>query len=265
MKLQRELYSPININENQELSKTVRFDWSCQSINWYLESEKHTMYHSGIVEELNPFIEGSRTILDIGSGIGSFAIEFSKRGYDVTAIDKSTLAVETLVDKARHMKLRNLKSINISYEDFVFDNNYDIVFISYMMGLVNKENITRILKNANKHLILIMPYYRFKNDFSINELYTELGINIKCLEQLNYIDIINILKKENINYTLKKVKAEFGQPFNTFDETVKFIYHYFNLPQSKSSQIDNWVQKKLTDLNGKFYLPNIRESVIIII
>lgn len=265
MELQKELHSSKHTYESQECSTTVRFDWSCQSINWYLESEKHTMYHSRIIEELNPFIVDSRTILDIGSGIGSFAAEFSKRGYDVTAIDKSFLAVETLINKAKNMKLTNIKSINISYEDFIFGNSYDIIFISYMMGLVNKENIIKILENVNKHLILIMPYNRFKNDFSIDELYTELGINIKFLEQLNYIDIINILREENIKYILKKVKSEFGQPFNTFDETVKFIYHYFNLPQKKSNQIENWVRKKLTDLNGKFYLPNIRESVIIII
>ena len=68
----------------------VKFNWNKQSINWYLESEKNTSFYNETLEKIEPYIKNSKTVLDIGCGIGGFSIEFVKRGYDVTAIDKSS-------------------------------------------------------------------------------------------------------------------------------------------------------------------------------
>jgi len=254
-----------NDYEKSKSSSEVKFGWNKQSIKWYLESEKNTTFYKKILEELNPFIKDSRTILDIGCGLGSFSIELAKKGYNVTAIDKSPLAIEAFLEKAKLMNLTNMEILNSSYEEFPFDNNYDTVFISYMMGLVNENNITDIMKKVNKRLIVVLPFRKIKNDFSINELYAEIGIDLKSLEQFNYIDIINILNKRNKKYILKKVTAEFGQPFENIDEAVNFIYHYFKLPVWKSNDIKSWLSKKLVYKNGMLYLPNQRESMIIIV
>lgn len=183
---------------------------------------------------------------------------------EVTAIDKSNLVIDVLKDKINSMKSVNINPINISYEGFS-SNKYDIVFVSYMMGLIDKKNILNILNKVNKHLILVLPLNKIKNDFSIDELYRELEIDIKNLEQVNYFDAENLLKQMNKKYIVKKAKAEFGQIFNTIDEAVKFVYYYFNLPTKSSQIVANWLESRLINLNGKLYLPSIRESAIIII
>ncbi|NLB33162.1 MAG: class I SAM-dependent methyltransferase, partial [Tissierellia bacterium] len=196
----------------------VKFNWNKQSINWYLESEKNTSFYNETLEKIEPYIKNSKTVLDIGCGIGGFSIEFAKRGYDVTAIDKSSLAIDTLNDRINQMKLENLKTMDISFEGFTFINNYDIVFISYMMGLVNEFNIRNILDKANKHLILVLPFNKVKKDFSINELYNELKIDTKNLEQLNYTNITDMLSEMKKKYSIKKVETDLGQNFNSFEE-----------------------------------------------
>lgn len=265
MKVQKELYMSKSIYEDRENCFKVKFNWSNQSIDWFLESERNTEFYNKIIEELEPFIKDGKTVLDIGCGVGSFSVEFAKRGYEVTAIDKSNLAIEALNNRIKRMEYKNIETLNNSYEEFTLNQNYDIVFISYMMGLINEENLSKISHNVNKHLILVLPFNKTKNDFSIDELYIELNEDIKKLEQQNYLDIINILNKMNKNHSIKKVEAEYGQMFATFEEAIMFIYHYFNLPIEKRNEAINWLQRKLIYLNDKFYLPNLRESVIIIL
>lgn len=252
------------MNQNR-LNSKVKFEgWNHESVQWYLESEKHTEFYKKVIEEIMPFIKCSKTVLDIGCGTGNFSVEFAKKKLEVTAIDKSNLVIDVLKDKINSMKSVNINPINISYEGFS-SNKYDIVFVSYMMGLIDKKNILNILNKVNKHLILVLPLNKIKNDFSIDELYRELEIDIKNLEQVNYFDAENLLKQMNKKYIVKKAKAEFGQIFNTIDEAAKFVYYYFNLPTKSSQIVASWLESRLINLNGKLYLPSIRESAIIII
>ncbi|HBV68225.1 MAG TPA: hypothetical protein DEF04_08610 [Clostridiales bacterium] len=249
---------------NQDNSK-VKFNWTNQSIKWYLASECTTTFYKNITEKLEPFTKNCKTLLDIGCGIGAFSVEFAMKGFEVTAIDKSPVAVECLLSRARRMGLKNLDPINITFEDFRFNNNYDIIFVSYMMSLINENNIENIIQKANKHLVLVMPFNNIKNDFSVNELYVELGLNLKNLEQLNYLSTVDFLSKKNIKHDIKIINTEFGQPFNTFTEAIQFVYHYFNIPIEKRFEAAEWLNRKIIKLNNKFYLPNNKESAIIII
>ena len=244
----------------------VKFrNWNNQSIKWHLTSESHTTFYKNVMEELIPFTENCKTFLDIGCGIGTYSIEFAVKGLEVTAIDKSPVVVECVSSRAKHMKLNNLNVLNTTFEDFSFKDNYDIIFVSYMMGLVNESNVESILQNINNHLILIMPFNKIKDDFSINELYTELGLELKNLEQLNYLQTTQFLEEKNIKYDIRIINAEFGQPFSTFKEALQFIYHYFNLPAEKKFEVAQWLNKKIIKLNNMFYLPNNKKGAIIII
>ncbi len=234
-------------------------------MEWYLLSEKLTRYHKDSVELLKPYTDGCKTVLDIGCGGGGFSLEFAEKGFEVTAIDKSPLAVESLTDRAKNRKLENLEAVNVSFEDYDFKKCYDVVILSYMMGLVNESNIDGILKRVNKHLILVLPLTTTKSDFAVDELYHELGIDIKNLEQLNYLSLIKILDRMNIKYEIETTGAEFGQPFNTCDEAVNFIYHYFNLPTEYKRKVAYWLNMKLLRINDLYYLPNNKKSVMIII
>lgn len=241
------------------------FIYTKKSISWFIDSERTTTFYKKSLKILKPYLKECKTILDIGCGVGSFSIELAKMGFHTTAIDKFPLVIESLVERKRQMKLENLTPLNISFEDFEFNNKYDIILASYMMGLINENTIDDFLKNTNKHLVLILPYKRIKNDFSISELYGELEIDISNLEQSNYIDIINILDKKNIKYDIEIFKSEFGQSFKNFEEAILFIYHYFNVPKKNLRIVIEWLKRKLIIKNNLYYLPNVKESAMIII
>jgi len=241
----------------------VKFSWNDRSIEWFLDSEKSTEFYKKTMEEIHPFIKSYKTVLDIGCGIGSFAIEFANKGFEVTAIDKSSLAIKTLEDRIKQMNITNIKPMCISFEDFS-SYGYDVVFISYMKGLIHENNIDYILKNVKKS-VFVLPFTKVKNDFSIDELYMELGIDTKNLAQPNYSSIVNMLDSKNKEYKIKKIKTEFGQYFNTIDEALEFVLHYFDITIEKKDKTKSWLNKKLIKSNGRLYLPSNRESILIII
>lgn len=241
------------------------FNWSKQNIKWYLDAENTTTFYNTGAEIMRPYMKNSGTILDIGCGIGSFSMEFAKRGFNVTAIDKSSLAVNTLIKRARMASLRNLKALNISFENFHIDQKYDIILISYMMGLVNSENIDRILEYTNKHLILVLPADDIKKDFSIYEFYSEAGIDVNILKQSNYLNVLEVLNKKNILYETNVFKSDFGQPFETIEDAVNFTNYYFNITWERWDKLRSWLSRKLIIRNKLYYLPNIKESVMIVI
>lgn len=255
----------MNHYSNQVQNKVKFNRWTKQSIKWYLDSEAFTTYHSIIVEKLIPYISDSKTLFDIGCGVGTLSLEFTKRNLEVTAIDKSDLVIDCLKNRARQMELNNLNASNISFEDYKFNNNYDIIFVSYVMGLINEHNIEKILQKINRHLIIVMPYYKIKNDFYVDQLYTKLELDLKDLEQVNYTYIIDVLCKKNIKYDIEHVSSEFGQPFNTSREAIRFFNHYFKIPAEKEHETEEWLYKKIIKLNNLFYLPSRKESTIIII
>lgn len=80
-------------------------------------------------------LQGKRTVLDLGCGLGRHSILFSKYGFDVTAVDLSETAIQH-TEKA--MKGQNLK-LNIQkadmkdlpFEDETFDAIWSYMVISH--------------------------------------------------------------------------------------------------------------------------------------
>ncbi|SJZ78350.1 Tellurite resistance protein TehB [Garciella nitratireducens DSM 15102] len=203
--------------------------------------------------------------MDIGCGIGGFSIAFAKSGFYVTAIDSSMIAMEHLRNKIQEINLQNIKIFPVSLEDFQFFQKYDVIFGSYIMGLMEEKMIDRVLEYTTHYLILLLPYRRIKNDFCIEELYRELKIDTDYLKQSNYLDLIKILDRKNISYHIKILHSDFGQPFQTKEEGLDFINHYFPILKKYDDEVMKWLDRKCILRDGKYYLPNQKESVIMII
>ncbi len=243
----------------------AKFNWTGQSIKWYLESERTTDFYKRSLEILGPYMKDCNSLFDIGCGIGSFALEFAKRGFDVTAIDKSNMAIEVLRERIRAMELDSIEAQPIAFEDFKFNSSYDIILLSYMAGLVDEANIMKVLQYTRQLVVAILPFDDIKNDFYIRELYYKLGISTLNLKQPNYQEIVDILDRKHIKYDLRIFKAEFGQPFENIYEAMFFIYHYFNLPKERWKDVRDWLNKKLIKKDASLYLPSVRKSAMVII
>lgn len=261
-----EIMYPQNcIIKSDKAVSNKKFNWTSKNIKWFLGAEETTDFYKKATEGMKTCIENSRTVIDIGCGIGTLSIELARKGLKVTAIDLSSIVIDSLKKRIDNGLIHNIDTINTAFEFISDKERYDIVLMSYMMGIVNNNNIEKILNLSNKYVVLILPIDEIKDDFSIKGLYQRIGMDTEVLKQNTYKDILETFNKMKIRYNLKLFQSEFGQPFHSKEEAVSFIQYYFNIPISKKIHLIKWIEKKLIVKNDKYYLPNKKRSAMILI
>ncbi|MTI68522.1 MAG: class I SAM-dependent methyltransferase [Firmicutes bacterium] len=244
-------------------NKKRNFKWNTKKVKWYLEAEKASNFHKKVIDFLKPHLNNINSAIDIGCGLGGISIGLQRENIKVTALDKSPMIIKTLEN--RIVNEDNILTIKANYEDIYIKRKYDLTVASFVGGLINNENLKKMLNHTSKYLVLVMPTSNIKNDFQIDRLYNILNMDISKLKQPTYKNIEKTLTDNKINYNTKFFKASFGQPFKNFNESKEFLYDYFKLSKDKDLEISRWLREKLIIKDNKYYLPNNKKSAIIII
>ena len=90
--------------------------------------------------------------LDVGCGLGGFAIEFAKQNPNVNliALEMFSNVIIGAIDKAKEAKLPNLKFLNIRcecLEKFIKDESISKIFLNFSNPLHNKSDEKQRLTN----------------------------------------------------------------------------------------------------------------------
>lgn len=105
---------------------------------------------SKIVERL---IEGANRkggVLDLGSGIGYWALYFSKNFENVTAVEGSKSLYKAM--KARCASYSNIKLIYGDVLSFKPKRKYALIFLGGMLMYLNKKDVIRLLRKIRRFL-----------------------------------------------------------------------------------------------------------------
>ena len=95
-------------------------------------------------------LRGVKRLLDLGGGPGTYAMEFARRGLNVTLFDYP----ET-VKIARELTEKAGVKINFIEGDFLsdsFGNGYDLIFISQVLHAYSEENNLLLIKKCRESL-----------------------------------------------------------------------------------------------------------------
>ncbi|NQT50240.1 class I SAM-dependent methyltransferase [Candidatus Kuenenbacteria bacterium] len=111
-----------------------------------------------IQTEINP---SPKTIIDLGCGISETVIQFAQKGFNVTGIDFSHVALEKLQHKIDVCKLKNITLIHADLNDYKIKLEPDIILCNLVYTFIdNKEfflkNVSDCMKK-NSVFILITP------------------------------------------------------------------------------------------------------------
>ena len=87
-----------------------RFFWSEQKIEWYQQAVAFFGFDRVLADAIAPYLPPEETVCDMGCGTGYLAMELARRGYRVTAVDDSELAIRYLEEEAARRGLPNIKS-----------------------------------------------------------------------------------------------------------------------------------------------------------
>ena len=122
----------------------------------------------------------ARDLLDIACGEGSFAIEMSKMGYQVTGIDQS----HQMIDLARKRNNTENATVDFQVEDmrsFSFDKSFDLVtcFFDSLNYMLTIKDLQEVFENAYQAL---RPGGYFI--FDMNTIY---GLAVDWMREETYI------------------------------------------------------------------------------
>jgi tellurite methyltransferase len=89
-------------------------------------------------------------ILEIGAGGGRNALFLASQGYEVHAMDISTLAVERLTQQAREKGI-NLDAVASDIVEEELKDDYDAIICTSMLHHLAKEDAETVIKKMQKH------------------------------------------------------------------------------------------------------------------
>lgn len=243
----------------------MRYPWNSKSIKWYMEAEKTTSFYKRIKNMVGPCLDGVDSVLDVGCGPGSLTMELVGSYQKVEAIDISVPAVSALRERVEGLGFTNIGLRSLSFEDLPYRYEYDAVFLCYVMGLVREALMEKILRHSREYVFLVIPSEGIKNDFNIKSLAQRLDADDSELKQPCYKEIVPVLDRLGLSYSVHIFESEFGQPFYDMEEAADFFRHYFPIFAEKEQELSQWLSESLEYVSGGYYLPNTRKSVLITI
>lgn len=126
-----------------------------------MSSEKHEKwnqrYKGKLVSEQMPasvlklnasLLSNQGNALDLASGLGGNAIFLAKRGYQVTAVDCSEVALDKLALFAEHQQLSiSTRLLNLETQ-IIEPNQFDVIVVSYYLQREIFPQLFRLLKQG---------------------------------------------------------------------------------------------------------------------
>lgn len=147
-------------------------------------------------------------VLDLGCGQGKEAFFLAKKGFDITAVDSSKIAIKQIKEKTRNNKL----PINAIYCDAanykIKNSEYDIIAAMNVMQFLEKEEVVNLIKNIKTSLK--------NNGLIVLSAFTTKDASRQSKKKLRYYfkpgEMKRYFKDFKILYYSEKIVLDSGHP-----------------------------------------------------
>lgn len=117
----------------------------CQPQDYYHKKYKLTPTHSEVLEAVQHIKPGKA--LDLGCGSGRNALFLQQQGFNVTALDKSPIAIDQLNDIIDSEKLANITATVADANHADIREQYDVIINTVVMMFLDREKVPAIIEN----------------------------------------------------------------------------------------------------------------------
>ncbi len=181
----------------------------------------YDLLYQDVVEDIAMYLEMAKPyqdILEYGAGTGRVTIPLLEAGHFVLALDLEAKMLESLKQKAKKMKLRELKVINADMCDFFSKKKFSCVFmpLTTFNYLLTKDEQNRCLQGVHNNLrdegIAVIELLSLKT-FEISEelkFVRNIKVNQKCYYQY--------FRKTDFDFSSREIKQK--RIFKLFENDV---------------------------------------------
>ena len=199
-----------------------------------------------------------KTVLDLGCGTGSHAIDLIKKGYCVTGVDASSEMLKTAREKVKELELKaDFRKAKL--QSFKFDKKFDaiICMFSVIDYVTAEKDLKATLRNVAKHMKKNSVFvFDFWNQTAVDGYYTPkksrtYRFNGSTLERASTTKLYPKKQLCEVNYvcTVKKNDRIVAKDKETH------VLRYFGIEQMKKYLLDAGLvvidEHSFLNLNGK--------------
>lgn len=240
--------------------------WNKREMDWYYRGLKNSNYPQNVINYIEDFLKKEDTVIDIGTGIGTFALELAEIVRKVIAVDCSKEMLGYLEKLAEKQNLKSkivTKSGDWNKIDFANELQINSLITAYSGQEVvgNKASLQKMQKLINDYIFLFVPGEREKHSFSSDILFERLGRD-KRKHRCNYNDAEKLLNDMKIDFNKKEFIYEFGQPFLDFKEAVDFFKFHYDLENNEIKILNSFLKKHLKQKDDYLWIENKKRSVL---
>lgn len=201
------------------------FEWDAKRIGFMVRAAETIGFNEQFADRLATHIPPGATVLDAGCGLGYLSLALARRGYAVTAADRSEEALAVLADNCeRH----NLRSIHILPGD-VFAHSpatpYEALVCCFFATV---EETLRLIRQC-----CCGTAFLFKKNWDTHR-FDGRG---ERLGDYTYEHTAAALRKLGVPFQSEFFTPELGQPFRSLDEASAF----FGLYGGENTAREDWL------------------------
>ena len=210
------------------------------------------LWEDGIIKE-------SSSVLDVGSGPGTYGIAFSEFCRHVTCLDSSA----GMLERIKQRNISNIDCIQDDWDTFDHSTKYDVVFSSLCPSVNRPEALLKMESFSKGYCV----YISSMNDDSTGlrrELWMEFGKDYT----MNGYDTrypFGFLQKNGRHPTLEIFEDVHPYEENvkeTIEKEIKAFSFYFDMDEEKRSRIEKVVERR--SVNGKVHYDGIKRLGLLI-
>ena len=207
------------------------------------------------------------TVLDLGCGNGSFAIEISKKVKHVTSVDIATKMLEIAGKNAKNCNVTNITFI----EDRIEDLNpkkmgqYDIVVASRSLGVYNlKKELKKIDELARKYVYITM-WNPKRNQLEAN--FCDI-MGLEYHQKPDYIYLYNMLYQLGIYANVELFEEDSKLEYCNVEEAINRCMLRMGLKEDEMNEdtkfkLKNYLKTHFKEKNGDIYFPKGDKPIMI--
>ncbi|MBO4915830.1 MAG: class I SAM-dependent methyltransferase [Oscillospiraceae bacterium] len=120
-------------------------------------------------------LRGGDSVLDVGAGMGGYALELARHCKSVTALDVSEPCLGVLRERAKQCGLDNVSTVCGAWEEYSAPERFDMVFSAMCPAICNTEELRR-MEAASADRCCLITVMRGSVDKHRRAMMTELNI-----------------------------------------------------------------------------------------
>lgn len=196
------------------------------------------MCREGILRETD-------TLLDIGAGMGGFALEFSRHCRSVTALEPNEDCLKLLSRRAKKCGVENVLPVEGFWEEYSPQEPFDITFSSMCPAICNVEELKK-MEAMTRRTCCLVAVMRGSFEKHRRAMMQELGIRPQggmTTEAIHYLNALYLMGRQ-VNLKCITTRTSYRIPVNRVMEQYPIYFRIFGIPTQDSIVfLENYLQR----------------------